>query len=67
MSNLKLKEEFTNKLLTRKSTATGVTISVDTSKMPVEQYQAYSDIGFMDIFESKDEKMVVNLKIKSTE
>ena len=58
MSNLKLKSEFTNKILERKSAKSGARIKVDTSKLDPSRYQAYYDIGFSDIFEEAKEKKI---------
>ena len=58
MSNLKLKSEFTNKILERKSAKSGARIKVDTSKLDPSRYQAYYDIGFSDIFEEAKAKKI---------
>jgi hypothetical protein len=61
MSNLKLKAEFTNKILERKSAKSGARIKIDTSKLDPNKYQAYYDIGFSDIFETTSKKVSVEV------
>ena len=58
MKDLTLKAEFTNKILERKSAKSGATIKIDTSKLDPSKYQAYSDIGFSDIFETGTTKKI---------
>jgi hypothetical protein len=67
MKNLTLKKQFENKILERKSNKSGATIKIDTSKLEQSKYQAYSDIGFSDIFdEAKDVEAIIPVVVNAT-
>lgn len=63
MKSLKIKAEFQNKIVERKSSKSSSIIRVDTSTIPAEKYQAYYEIGFADIFE--EGKKSVEVKVDS--
>lgn len=65
MNNLRIKAEFQNRIVERKSTKTSSLIKVDTSTIPADKYQAYYEIGFADIFEQATSEETPKPKAKT--
>lgn len=67
MKNLKLKEEFTNKVVERKSPVSGAMIRADFTKVVDNDYIKYFKMGFQDCFTYElNEKKQVPVEVIQT-